>query len=312
MLTNNLLEESYGDDFVPVQKHKKAKALCGIVWFFIGLTIALVPCLVFMFVINKPEHNTKPLIGIVATRIPAAPTSPFTGIQDDKANQMYIKGVQKGGGVPLTISGLENGTLDDIDFQVSRFDGILFQGGDDISPELYNETKDPLCHDTNRAMDDNHIAIFRAALRHNIPIMGICRGCQLINVASGGSMYQDLTLRDLPAGVQSDIHEAYDNWSLPVAHKITVEKNTVLYNIMNKEELGVNSLHHQTIKKVAPGFKVTARSPDGTIEGIEKVSKNEWIVGYQFHPEALVHKSDDFLPLWTEFVHQANLYRKRH
>ena len=80
---------------------------------------------------------------------------------------------------------------------------------------------------------------------------------------------------------------------------------------MQKEVMGVNSLHHQIIKKLADGFTVTARSPDGTIEGIEKITKDDWIVGYQFHPEALLHGSDEYLPLWTEFINQANNHRKK-
>ena len=107
---------------------------------------------------------------------------------------MYIKGVQLAGCVPLTITGLEIMTDEDIEYQVSHFDGILFQGGDDISPELYNKTKDLLCDNTNLHLDLNQITVFKIAKSLHVPIFGICRGCQLINVASGGSMYQDLLL----------------------------------------------------------------------------------------------------------------------
>lgn len=308
----NLIEENPNDEkYVTLKKYKKTKIIFGITFFLLGLVIALIPCLVYIIVTNKQKISKKPLIGIVSTRIPPAPSSPFVNISDDKTNQMYIKGVQKGGGIPLTITGLEIMTDEDIEFQVSRFDGILFQGGDDISPEIYNETKDPLCGDTNLHLDLNQIAVFKAAKRLHIPIFGICRGCQLINVASGGSMYQDLSLRVLPPGVQSDDHHHYDNWSLPIAHNIFIEKKSVLFSVMQKEEMGVNSLHHQTIKKLADGFDITAKSPDGTIEGIEMVNKNDWIVGYQFHPEALLYGSDEFLPLWAEFIHQADRHRKK-
>lgn len=308
----NLIDENPNDDkYVTLEKYKKTKAIFGITFFLLGAIVSLIPFLTYTIIINKQRMNKKPLIGIVSTRIPPATTSPFVNILDDKTNQMYIKGVQQAGGVPLTITGLEIMTDEDIEYQVSQFDGILFQGGDDISPELYNETKDPLCENTNLDLDLNQIHVFKAAKYQHKPIFGICRGCQLINVASGGSLYQDLSLRDLPPGIQSDDHHHYENWSLPIAHNISIEKNSILYESIQKEIMGVNSLHHQTIKKLADGFKIIAKSPDGTIEGIELINKNDWIVGYQFHPEALLHGSDEFLPLWTKFIQQAEYKRKK-
>lgn len=308
----NLLEENQGgEQYVTLAKHKKTKVIFGVSFFLFGFFIAAIPILTYSLITNKQKSNKKPLIGIVSTRIPAAPTSPFVNILDDKTNQMYINGVQKGGGVPLTITGLEIMTDSDIEYQVSQFDGILLQGGDDISPEIYNETKDPLCEDTNLQLDLNQISVFKTAKRLSIPIFGICRGCQLINVASGGSLYQDLSLRELPPGVKSDDHHHYENWSLPVAHNISVDKNSLLYSVMKRELMGVNSLHHQTIKKLADGFKISAKSPDGTVEGIELIDKKNWIVGCQFHPEALLHGSDEFLPLWKAFVDQAVKFRKK-
>jgi len=277
------------------------KKLCiyNFIFAMIFLLISIVVSILYFF----PKNPDKPIIGIVSMKNPPNPSSTYYDVPEDRTNNNYIRAVILGGGIPISISLMDTYTDEDIESQVSLIHGIIFQGGDDITPELYNQTKDPKCGKTNIEMDKNHLSILKAAQKRKIPILGICRGHQLINIACGGSLYQDLSLRKLPTGTVPDDHRHLTNYSLPI-HSISIAKNTFLYSLFGSS-LNVNSLHHQVINKLAPGFIVTATSPDGAVEGIEKIAKGEWIVGVQFHPEGLLAHDNTTLPFFKKFVQIA-------
>ena len=133
-----------------------------------------------------------------------------------------------------------------------------------------------------------------------IPILGICKGMQILNVAFGGTLYQDLKY----AGLDSDSHRQLDNNKHDYyKHTINVEKNSELSKMFpNKEILNVNSYHHQAIKDLAKGFIIDAKSDDGIIEAIHWDDKKQWIFGVQWHPERQVRINDEFMPIFNTFI----------
>ena len=226
----------------------------------------------------------KPIIGIAAEKVCEKPSAfhyPWY-----ITNEAYIRAVSLAGGIPILL--LPNTPCDDL---ISLVDGLLLQGGIDVTPSLYNEEKLPECGNCDLEEDLFHISLVNSAIKQNKPILGICRGIQVINVALGGTLYQDL---------ESKWHKHYEDYEEP-CHKIKIKEGTKLYSIFNDDSIAVNSLHHQGIKKLGKGLTASAYSEDGLIEGIE----NELIIGIQCHPEALKEKNYEFLELFNFFINEC-------
>lgn len=169
----------------------------------------------------------------------------------------------------------------------NEISGIIFIGGEDIHPSYYNEKIEEENLEINKKRDQWEFNLMYFAFKKGIPILGICRGCQLINVFLGGSLYQDLK-RYKREGKISQIH-----WRVggkDSSHKISIEKDTYLYKILRKEEIIVNSSHHQAIKKLGKNLKVSARFIDNGFEIIEGIEHEDYpyLIGVQWHPERLV------------------------
>ena len=235
---------------------------------------------------------SRPIIAIGGTYDQAPPTSAFPTLRRIFTNEGYVAKLEKSGASVLLIPH----TKTDIDTLISHCDGLLLPGGPDIEPSLYNKERHPSCGKSDRESDIFQIALYHAAKRKGIPILGICRGCQLINVAEGGTLFQDYMMREQHHIVHPDL-EHFDQ----VSHPVTIQENTKLASILGSSKVGVNSLHHQCIDEVAPVFQCTARSSDGCIEAIENTSEN-WILGVQWHPESM---GDEMLPLFKAFVDAA-------
>ena len=168
-------------------------------------------------------------------------------------------------------------------------DGVLFPGGWDIDSAEYGEDRrDPTAH-VDPALDRTEIALARAAVAGHRPVLGICRGQQLINVALGGSLHQHI-----------EGHDMHAQGRHALAHSIRVDSRSALAGAVSSDSVMVNSLHHQSVARVAPGLRVTARSPDGTIEGLE--SPDAMVVTVQCHPEELVGGVGWALTLLRQFV----------
>ena len=228
--------------------------------------------------------QNKPIIGISCNATGSA------------ANISYIEAVELAGGIPLIIPRIDEGT--DLEKVVSHIDGLLVIGGEDIDPAIYGEEAIPEMGEIVAWRDEYDIAVVSKAYQAGIPILGICRGIQVINVAFGGTLYQDL-----PAQFEglTEVHSQKEP-SSQGTHRIVVEKGTELAYILPEGELKVNSFHHQAVKDVAPGFIVAARSPEGVVEAIEYIDETHNIMGVQFHPEKMVGTSDTFLPIFTRFI----------
>jgi putative glutamine amidotransferase len=189
--------------------------------------------------------------------------------------EAYVVSVREAGGVPLILTALDDAML--VDEYLDICDAFIFSGGGDIDPFYWGEVPATGLSEINPLRDSFELMLARRLLLQNIPVLGICRGCQLLSVASGGKLDQDLA-----TGMS---HEQNAPRHYPF-HDILVYKETLLARILDSHEARVNSFHHQAVKEAGVGMRVSARAPDGTIEAIESIDKNFWL-GVQWHPEFL-------------------------
>ena len=164
--------------------------------------------------------------------------------------------------------------------EVVQIDGFVFPGGGDLAPSFFGQEKLPECHEPVRKWDEMEMNLFPLLMTRGLPMLGICRGCQVINVGFGGTLVQDL-----PS--QRQVNHRQDDANGPYSHTVSITPGTRLAACLEQSELMVNSYHHQAVDQVAPGFKVSARAQDGTVEAIESAGPGQYIVGVQWHPEML-------------------------
>lgn len=192
-------------------------------------------------------------------------------------------------------------------------DVLLFMGGGDIEAKWFGEEQSPLAGAPNLRRDEFEMLLFKLALQRRLPIMGICRGHQLINIALGGTIYQDLPTEypDLSdKGLAPLINHSRPDSEWAGVHGIQIEKDSRLYQVLQVEQAYVNSTHHQALKDLGRTLRVTAMSPDGVIEAIE--SDTYPIAAVQFHPERLAFGDDTlFTPLFKDIDKLTTLNNKR-
>jgi gamma-glutamyl-gamma-aminobutyrate hydrolase PuuD len=212
----------------------------------------------------------------------------------------YVDAVLSVDGIPVIIPLMYED--DRIVELLKSLDGIIFTGGEDFDPSYYNEPAIPNVNRINAPRDVFDIKLLRLAVEHGIPVLGICRGVQLINVACGGSLYQDLAAQYPDRSIKHRQTQPKEEAS----HAVIVEEGSVLASITGERMLMVNSSHHQAIKKLADGFRVTGVAPDKVIEAIEKVDSAHWIVGVQFHPEVMISNSPSMRSIFKGFMDEAS------
>lgn len=196
------------------------------------------------------------------------------------AGQSYVNAVARGGNIPLIIP--DNEYAEEV---LHKVDLLLLIGGEDVNPAYYGAEPSPNLGDVNGRRDTFEMRLIKKAIDLKLPIFGICRGEQIMNVAFGGSLYQDLP-SEYPSNTA---HRQGDKITEPV-HTITIDRDSRLFDVLQTPVLGVNSSHHQAVKQLAPGFRVSARSKDNVVESIE--SDRYPAAGVQFHPEMLAVGSD--------------------
>lgn len=213
----------------------------------------------------------------------------------NRVKSTYIEAISMAGGIPLIIPLV--GEKEAIEKYLDIVDGIMFIGGEDLSPLLYNESPMKEVVDISYDRDKMEMEIFNRAYERKIPILGICRGLQLINVALEGSLYQDIHAQ-LPFALGHvstyDIAEGY--------HSIDIMDDTVLYDILGKKKINVNSNHHQSIKAVGKDLRINCLSQEGIVEGIESIKNSNFVLGVQFHPEAMIYRHKEFLKIFEYFI----------
>lgn len=238
----------------------------------------------------------KPVIGISANVLDIE-KGPFTGCRRSFVNEDYVKAVIEAGAIPVIIPMTDD--IEVIEYQVHTLDGLLLTGGQDVHPREYGELPSDELEETSTERDNFDRTLVKAALERQIPILGICRGHQILNVVAGGSLYQDL-------GYIEHCSIAHNQFKseIPEPHRIKTEKNSLLNSVLG-DHISVNSFHHLAVKDLAPEFKATAISEDGVVEGIEHTS-HPFIVGVQWHPEELSVKGDTRMKsLFKEMVHHS-------
>lgn len=235
-----------------------------------------------------------PVIGIVSRKDGSAM---WEGYELYGQGAAYVRSVALAGGAPVIVP-LELGERAWRSIY-ERLDGLLLPGGVDVDPRRYGEQPHPCLGRADSPLDEAELVLARWALADRMPVLAICRGIQLINVAAGGTLYQDL-----PAQLPDALPHACSPPSYPRnyrAHMVHIDPGSRIATAMGTTECTTNSRHHQAVKQVAPGFDVTARAPDGVIEGIEYADA-PFIIGVQWHPESLSASDRQMLALFGALV----------
>ncbi|MDO5717795.1 MAG: gamma-glutamyl-gamma-aminobutyrate hydrolase family protein [Tissierellia bacterium] len=217
-----------------------------------------------------------------------------------RVDHAYIDSILNAGALPLMIPVYEN--VENLRALVSEMDALILAGGADVSPFLYGE--DPLTEEEFQPdRDKSEMELYRLATEKGIPIMGICRGLQLVNVIKGGSLYQDLRKFKFEKVHHNRIKVA-DEGPDEMYHFINIDRKSRFYKYSGSEQIVVNSIHHQAIKDLGLGLKATAFSRDGIIEIVEDENyPNFW--GFQFHPERL-SEDEIFNNIFKDFLRSAD------
>lgn len=240
-------------------------------------------------------NPSRPLIGIPCR---SDGSMLYQGRHINAQNSSYIRAVIDAGGVPFLIP-LE--ARDEIlRMLFDQAAGILLTGGGDIAPQFFGETAYAPLDDVQSARDELELALVRWALEESKPLFGICRGIQVMNVAAGGSLFQDIAAQ-CP---EADKHDYFYSQDYPrdfLAHSVAIEPDSRLGELLSTDHLPVNSLHHQALRTVPLAYRAVAHSPDGIIESIE-VPDHPFAVGVQWHPEELVASQESARQLFLAFV----------
>lgn len=239
----------------------------------------------------------RPVVGIATQTLP--------GVAGERQTcwlmgRSYIEELRKVGAVPWVIPLIPHDpdTLGEI---FSRLDGVFITGGVDVDPSRYGEEKTALCGTIDPDRDAVEIALLKHALAHQLPVLAVCRGIQILNVACGGTLYQDVTAQ-VPAALKHDFFPTPEQPSRKyLAHDVTVKPGTRLGRILGGAVVPVNSMHHQAIKELAPNLAATAFAPDGIIEGVEGTGE-QYLVAVQWHPEELTETHPEQARLFTTFA----------
>lgn len=233
--------------------------------------------------------NKKPIIGILCDK------ESKEGVPRYFVKSNYASAIKEAGGIPLIIPPVKD--ENDLTKSLNLINGLLIPGGDDIDPKYFKEEPHPSIVLTDPEIIQFQMDFFQQALNKDLPVLGICAGLQIINIACGGNIYQDI-----PSQYSNPIkHKKHKKEKEDPFHKVKIEKNTKLYDILQKEEISVNSTHHQALKNIADVFMVTARAEDGIIEAVES-RKHRFVVGVQWHPEDLYKENKLFLKLFENLV----------
>lgn len=228
----------------------------------------------------------KPLIGII----------PLIDIQRESYWMLpgYMKGLEEAGAIPVMLPlSQDEEALAQL---AEELDGFLFTGGQDVEPSCYAEEKKETCQETCPDRDGMEQKLLRYVLEQDKPVLGICRGIQLINAALGGTLYQDIPT-EYPSKIEHHQTPPYDK----IAHMVFVERKSPLWKMVEQEEIPVNSYHHQAIRELAPGLKAAAKSEDGLIEAVYMEGKR-LLLALQWHPEFSYRTDGNARKIFRGFV----------
>lgn len=237
----------------------------------------------------------KPRIGITASQF-LTEGGILAGTKRQYVSDAYVRAILWAGGVPVVLPIVDD--QEAITAQADMVDGLVLSGGGDIQPQLFGE--EPVCQmgKVLPERDKHELALVKITVTAAKPILGICRGCQLLNIALGGSIYQHLS------PVETNLQHDQQSPGYYAGHTVMLEEGSKLASLWGTEVM-TNSFHHQAIKLAAHGLSITARTKDGIIEAVEHDTA-PFIVGVQWHPELMLDSHPNMLDLFTAFVKAAS------
>lgn len=240
-----------------------------------------------------PNHQPRPIIGITAN-------------MGSKGNELalgYTRSIELAGGIPLIIPITDNRVL--LTALLDRIDGLVLSGGGDVNPLFAGEDPIPQLHAITPERDYAELLLVRLAYDRNIPILGICRGMQVLAMALGGSVHQDI---GVALGDAATVKHSQDAPRYVSTHSVSAEAGSLIARLMG-ECFAVNSFHHQAVDQSGPHLHITARSADGVAEAMESTERKS-IIGVQWHPECYATEGDRTMsPLFRHFVEQCESFR---
>jgi putative glutamine amidotransferase len=225
----------------------------------------------------------KPLIGVSTSELRPGELATLRRHGEPPHAEMalgitYVRAVEAAGGIPVVMPPLR---LDEVSDLVARLDGVVLSGGPDLSPAAYDAKPHPDLGATEPALDAFEYALLAEALRHGLPILGICRGAQALNVALGGTLHQHL-----PEVVGNAVSHRQSEDGRKPTHAVEIVAGSLLAELLGSGSIAVNSFHHQAVDRLGKGLRVSARAADGTIEAIEDRSR-PFLLAVQWHAETL-------------------------
>lgn len=230
----------------------------------------------------------KPIIGITASTVDE---------ECSKVLHTYVSAIEDSGGIPLLLPRVTD--EETLDTYLSLLDGIFFTGGADLAPDLYGETAHYASGPFQLLRDAYEMPLAKKALETDLPILAVCRGAQLINVALGGTLWQDI-----PSAFESNIPHRQSEPKTSPSHSVTVVEDSPLYALTGKCEMTANSFHHQALKVLGCGLSVMACAADGIIEAVYAADR-PYLRAYQWHPERLYKIDADNCRIFTDFIETA-------
>lgn len=239
----------------------------------------------------------RPVIGITASQF--IETANHGVIPRHSLSKAYSDAVHRAGGTPIILPFMADLATNLLDI----IDGLILTGGADIDPARFgDQTVHPKTYDILADRDEAELRLTAGAMERDLPLLGICRGIQVLNVALGGTLYQDVADQ-----FSTEVGHRQQERGIPVeepGHDVTVARGSLLARTYGEEPISVNSFHHQAVKDVAPGLVATGTSPDGLIEAIESTDRS-FVLGVQWHPELMFAHHTRHLAPFTSLVEAA-------
>lgn len=246
------------------------------------------------------SEQTRPLIAVTTSEVrrreSVAPTPQGEPPRHEMALGLtYLKALEEAGAMPLVVPPLSSAIVNSL---LDRVDGICLSGGPDLDPQAYNERRHERTGPIEPDLDEFEFALAKAADERGMPILAICRGLQVLNVARGGTLHQHL-----PDVVGDAINHRQPEPGPQTTHTVDITGQSRIADILGRTEAEVNSFHHQAVSELGRGLVVTSRAPDGTVESIEATDR-DFVLGVQWHAETLVARPEQ-AALFRSFVAEA-------
>jgi putative glutamine amidotransferase len=229
----------------------------------------------------------KPVIGI---------TAGFNNSEEKHfLTDFYVQAIENSGGIPIILPSMDINLIDEV---YNMVDGLIFSGGSDVEPAFFGESPKRGIGEITPIRDQFELYLAKKALAGLKPVLGICRGVQVLNIAAGGNIYQDIGEITV---LEHD--QKAPKWA--TFHEVEVLNDSLLYKIIGKTKIKVNSFHHQSLKDLGQGLMKVAWSNDGLIEAIETTSKEKTIIGVQWHPECTWNRDSESKALFEFLINSA-------